>query len=166
MQPFQTGEVAQRRRYLSAQRSETAPPVIRKVHKRGTPSDPLRGLFPVTLDGKPAVVKYEPDTGLRDTEQATLLHEGGIDAFLRREVLAYTPDAWYMPDSVKVGYKISFTRHFYKPQPLRPLEEIRVDILALEAETNGLLAELLAGQDLTDELAVRPQGRKHDSRFC
>ena len=48
-------------------------------------------------------------------------------------------------DSVKVGYEISFTRHFYKPQPLRPLEEIRADILALERDTEGLLGEILAG---------------------
>ena len=72
-----------------------------------------------------------------------LLEEGGIEALLCREVLPYAPDAWYAPDSVKVGYEISFTRHFYKPQPLRSLEEIRADILALEQETEGLLAELL-----------------------
>ena len=47
---------------------------------------------------------------------------------------------------MKVGYEISFTRHFYKPQPLRPLEEIRADILALERETEGLLAEILEGE--------------------
>ena len=50
-----------------------------------------------------------------------------------------------MPDSVKVGYEISFTRYFYKPQPLRPLEDIRADILALERETEGLLAEIVGG---------------------
>ena len=127
-----------------AKRSETAPPVIKKIHKRGIEADPLRGLFQVTLDGRPAVVEYEPDTDLRDTEQIPLLEEGGIEAFLRREVLPYAPDAWYdAPDSVKVGYEISFTRHFYKPQPLRPLEEIRADILALERETEGLLVEIV-----------------------
>ena len=126
-----------------AERSETAPPVIRKVHKRGAAPDPPRGLFPVELGGRPAVVEYEPDTDLRDTEQVPLLEEGGIEAFLRREVLPYAPDAWYAPSSVKVGYEISFTRHFYKPQPLRPLEEIRADILALERETEGLLAEIV-----------------------
>ena len=47
------------------------------------------------------------------------------------------------PDSVKVGYEISFTRHLYKPQPLSPLEEIRADILALERETEGLLEEIV-----------------------
>ncbi len=74
-----------------------------------------------------------------------LLEGGGIEAFLLREVLPYTPDAWYVPDSVKVGYEISVTRHFYKPQPQRPLEEIRADILALERETKGLLGEIVDG---------------------
>ena len=72
-----------------------------------------------------------------------LLEEGGIEAFLRREVLPYAQDAWYVPSSVKTGYEISFTRYFYKPQPLRSLEDIRADILALERETEGLLAEVL-----------------------
>ena len=128
-----------------AKRSETAAPVIRKVHKSNVDPDPLRGLFPATIKGKSAVVEYEPDPELRDTEQVPLLEEDGIDEFLRREVLPYAPDAWYVPDSVKVGYEISFTRHFYKPQPLRPLEEIRADILALERETEGLLGEIVEG---------------------
>ena len=127
----------------TCERSETAPPVIKKVHRKSVEADPLRGLFPATVAGKPAVVEYEPDTDLRDTEQVPLLEEGGIEAFLRREVLPYAPDAWYVPDSVKTGYEISFTRHFYKPQPLRPLEEIRADILALERETEGLLGEIV-----------------------
>ena len=76
-----------------------------------------------------------------------LLEEGGIEAFLRREALPYAADAWYVPDSIKVGYEISFTRHFYKPQLLHPLEEIRTDILALERETEGLLAEIVGGSN-------------------
>ena len=126
-----------------AKRSEAAPPVIKKIHKSGAEPDPLRGLFPAAIGGKPAVVEYEPDTDLRDTEQVPLLEKGGVEAFLRREVLPYAPDAWYIPDTVKIGYEISFTRHFYKPQPLRPLEEIRADILAVERETEGLLAEII-----------------------
>ena len=126
-----------------ASRDETSEPVVRKAHRTGAAEpDALRGLYPVTVKGKPTVVEYEPDTELRDTEQVPLLHEGGIEAFLRREVLPYAPDAWYAPASVKIGYEISFTRHFYKPQPLRPLEEIRADILALERETEGLLGIL------------------------
>ena len=125
-------------------RDETAEPVIKKVHRMGAVEpDPLCGLYPTDIEGKSAVVEYESDPDLRDTEQIPLLEEGGIEAFLRREVLPYTPDAWYTPDSVKIGYELSFTRHFYKPQPLRPLEEIRADILALERETEGLLAEIV-----------------------
>jgi type I restriction enzyme M protein len=125
-------------------RVENAPPVIAKVHKPGkTEADPLRGLFEATVDDKPAMVEYEPDPDLRDTEQVPLLEEGGIEAFIRREVLPYTPDAWLKEDGIKVGYEVSFTRHFYKPQPLRSLEEISADILAIEKEAEGLLDGLL-----------------------
>jgi type I restriction enzyme M protein len=129
----------------TGERTDDAPPVIRKIHKKGTAPDPLRGLFEIAIDGKQCVVEYEPDTDLRDTEQVPLLEEGGIEAFIKREVLPHATDAWYVPDSVKTGYEISFTRYFYKPQPLRTLEEIRADILALEKETEGLLGEIIAG---------------------
>ncbi len=127
----------------TAERAEDAPPVIRKIHKKGAVADPLRGLFPATIGGKPVVVEYEPDPDLRDTEQVPLMEEGGIVAFLRREVLPHAPDAWYVPETVKTGYEISFTRYFYRPKPLRTLEEIRADILALERETEGLLGEII-----------------------
>ena len=127
----------------SGEPGESAPPIIRKIHKRGVAADPLRGLFETTIDGRPAVVEYEPDSELRDSEQIPLTEEGGIDAFLEREVLPYAADAWYRPEKVKIGYEISFTRYFYKPQPLRSLEEIRADILALERETEGLLGEII-----------------------
>jgi len=90
-------------------------------------------------------VEYEPDPDLRDTEQVSLLEEGGIEAFLKREVLPYAPDAWYTAESVRIGYEISFTRYFYKPKPLRTLEEISADILALEQESEGLLSEIIGG---------------------
>jgi type I restriction enzyme M protein len=123
---------------------ESAPPVIRKIHKNAKP-DPLHGLFETTIKGKRCVVEYEPDTDLRDTEQVPLTEEGGIEAFIRREVLPHAADAWIDENSTKVGYEISFTRYFYKPQPLRSLEEIRADILALEKETEGLLGEIIGG---------------------
>ena len=129
----------------TGQRSESAPAVIRKIHGRNAVASPLNGLCEAIIKGKPAAVEYEPDPDLRDTEQIPLLHEGGIDAFLAREVLPYTPDAWYLPAQVKTGYEISFTRHFYKPKPMRTLEEIRADILALEQESEGLLEGILAG---------------------
>ena len=93
-------------------RVETAPPVIAKVHKPAkVKADPLRGRYEITIDGKAAIVEYEPDSDLRDTEQVPLLEEGGIEAFIRREVLPYTPDAWIKEDATKVGYEVRFTRH-------------------------------------------------------
>jgi type I restriction enzyme M protein len=78
---------------------EAAPPVIKKIHKAGTTPDPLHGLFEANTSGKPCVVEYEPDTELRDTEQVPLLEPGGVEAFIRREVLPYALDAWIDPAS-------------------------------------------------------------------
>jgi type I restriction enzyme M protein len=122
---------------------ESAPPVIRKLHKTGTEPDPLGGLFEVIIAGKPRVVEYEPNRELRDTEQIPLTEPGGIDAFIEREVRPYAVDAWIDESSVKIGYEINFNRYFYKPSTTRPLEDIRQDILALEAETIGLLKEIV-----------------------
>jgi type I restriction enzyme M protein len=125
-------------------RVEDAPAVIRKVHKPGkVKPDPLRGVFEASIGGKNFVVEYEPDSDLRDYEQVPLLEPGGIVAFIRREVLPYTPDAWIDAEGAKIGYEISFTCHFYKPPVLRTLEEIRADIKALEKETEGLIDEVL-----------------------
>ena len=125
-------------------RVEEAPPVIAKVHKKGA-ANTLYGVYQIELKGKPAIVEYEPDTELRDSEQVPLMEEGGIEAFIRREVLPYAADAWVNKDAIKIGYEISFNRYFYRPQRLRPLDEIRKDILALEQETEGLLEEIVGG---------------------
>jgi type I restriction enzyme M protein len=139
------------------QRDETAQPVVKKVHKPGkAEADPLHGRYEVKLDGKCCIVEYEPDSDLRDTEQIPLLEEGGIDAFIHREVLPHAPDAWVDDDATRIGYEISFNRYFYKPQPLRSLEEIRADILAVNKETEGLLAEIIG--DMAEK--VKSRGRR------
>ena len=129
----------------SSPRDETAPPVLARVCKAGTEANPLRGRFAAVVGGKKCVVEYEPDSELRDTEQVPLLEPGGVEAFLRREVLPYSAYAWLDAGKTLVGYKVSFTRHFYKPVALRSLAAIAADILALEKETEGLLAGLVKG---------------------
>jgi type I restriction enzyme M protein len=130
-----------------AKRDPSAAPVVTKVHPKGIEADPLLGRYEVTFRGKPAVVSYLPDAALRDTEQIPLLEPAeewrdGIEAFIRREVLPYAEDAWVDETKTKIGYEISFTKHFYKPAPLRTLDEIRADIRALEAESDTLIAEI------------------------
>lgn len=86
-------------------------------------------------------VAYEPDPELRDTENVPL--KESIDEYFEREVLPYVPDAWIDRDKTQTGCEISFTKYFYKYQPLRRLEDITADILALEQETEGLLHRIL-----------------------
>jgi type I restriction enzyme M protein len=121
---------------------ENGVPVIKKIHKSGK-ADPLHGLFARTVGGKKCLVEYEQDSNLRDTEQVPLLEEGGIEAFFKREVLPYVPDAWIDESKTQIGYEISFTRYFYKPAQMRTLEEIMADIRAIEKETDGLLNEIV-----------------------
>jgi type I restriction enzyme M protein len=125
------------------ERSEDGTPVIKKIHKSNVTADPFNGLFEVTIDGQQAVVEYEPDADLRDTESVPLLEVGGIETFIKREVHPHVPDAWIVADKTQKGYEISFTRYFYKPKPMRTLDEIRRDIEALEKETDGLLEDIL-----------------------
>ncbi|MBN1536526.1 MAG: SAM-dependent DNA methyltransferase [Anaerolineales bacterium] len=87
-------------------------------------------------DGNP-----EPDSNLRDYENVPLKED--IQAYFTREVLPHVPDAWIDESRTIKGYEISFTRYFYEYKPLRPLEEIRAEILALENELDGMLAEAL-----------------------
>ncbi|MBE9197287.1 SAM-dependent DNA methyltransferase, partial [Synechocystis sp. LEGE 06083] len=89
--------------------TEEGVPIIKKIHKKGTQPDPLHGLFEVEIGGKLCVVEYEPDSNLRDSEQIPLLEDGGIEAFFRREVLPYTPDAWIEASKTQIGYEVSFT---------------------------------------------------------
>jgi type I restriction enzyme M protein len=128
-------------------RDETAQPVIRKRSrlKQETLRDreSLYGRYLVETTGRPWLLEYEPDAELRDTEHIPLLEEGGIEAFFRREVLPHAPDAWIDEDKTVIGYEISFTRYFYKPQKQRGTDEIRADIFALEEEAEGLLARIM-----------------------
>ena len=67
-----------------------------------------------------------------------------IDYYFNREVLPFAENAWYDKKKMKVGYHIPFTKYFYEYEPLRNLEEIEKDIMALENETDGLLKEIVS----------------------
>lgn len=87
--------------------------------------------------------KLVPDPALRDTEQVPLLYQGGIEEFMRNEVLPYAPDAFVNDDATVIGYELSFTKYFYKPIELRALKDIREEIREIERRTDGLLNEIL-----------------------
>lgn len=84
--------------------------------------------------------KKQPDTSLRDTENVPLKED--IMEYFKREVLPFAPDAWIDKNKSKVGYEIPFTRYFYKYMAPRPSEEIMAEILDIETELEGALAEV------------------------
>ena len=84
--------------------------------------------------------KKQPDTSLRDTENVPLKED--ITEYFKREVLPFAPDAWIDKNKSKVGYEIPFTRYFYKYVAPRPSEEIMAEILDIEVELEGALAEV------------------------
>lgn len=68
----------------------------------------------------------------------------GIDAFLCLQVPPHAPGTSYDAVGERTGNEIKFTRDFYGQRPLRSLDTIRTDILALDRETEGLLNEVLS----------------------
>lgn len=89
--------------------------------------------------------RIQPDKAKADMEIIPFRYEGGIEAFMDAEVRPYAPGAYIDPKATKIGYELSFTKYFYKPVQLRPMEDIVADLKALEKETDGMLAEILGG---------------------
>lgn len=83
----------------------------------------------------------KPDSSLRDTENIPLLMD--VEEYMKKEVLPHVPDAWIDHSKTNIGYEINFTKYFYQYKPLRSLEEIRKDIMAIEQETDGLLKNVI-----------------------
>lgn len=101
--------------------------------------------FITEKDSEAQPIVGEPDPELRDTEIIPFTYKGGIDAFVKNEVLTYTPDAWVDEKKTQIGYELSFTKYFYTPVQLRSMDEIVADLKALETETEGMLKEILGG---------------------
>lgn len=86
----------------------------------------------------------QPDSSLRDTESVPLKED--IDEYFGREVLPFAPDAWIDTKKSTVGYEIPFTRYFYKYEAPKPSAEIMAEILELEKELDGSLAEVFGNE--------------------
>ena len=100
----------------------------------------------VSEDAEPVIDSkgnIEPDKNLKDSEQIPMLYEGGIEGFLEKEIKPYVPDAWIDEKSASIGYELSFTKYFYKPVDLRPVEDIIEDLRTLEKESDGVLAGIM-----------------------
>lgn len=100
---------------------------------------------PLKENGKVVKSKGKPkaDSALRDYENIPFLKtdQNGnlvpqtIEEYFEREVKPHLPTAWIDESKTKIGYEINFTKYFYEFKPLRPLDKIKADILALEEKT-------------------------------
>ena len=105
----------------------------------------LKKVRPFITEKDPAAkpIDGEADADLRDTENVPFTYEGGIDAFIRDEVLTYAPDAYVDEKKTQIGYEISFTKYFYKPVELRGIERILSDLEVVKRQLSGTLEGFL-----------------------
>lgn len=97
------------------------------------------GYYPTHKKGE--FVVYETESDLRDTENVPL--KENIHSYFLREVKPHVSEAWIHLEATKIGYEISFNKYFYQHKPLRAIEAVTADIMALEKESDGLIAEIL-----------------------
>lgn len=101
--------------------------------------------FITEKDATAKPIDGECDSDLRDSELVPFTYDGGIDAFMKNEVLTYAPDAWVDEKKTQIGYEISFTKYFYKPAEIREMDDIIAALNALEKEADGMLADIVGG---------------------
>ena len=145
---------------------ETAEKVVRKtlklkgdkldalLHHLSCTEDQLADFGFYATDKAGEFITYEPSSDLRDSETVPLNDE--IHGYFLKEVKTHVDEAWINLDSTKIGYEISFNKYFYRHQPLRSMEDVAKDIVALEQQAEGLIAEVL-GLEVADVSGV-----KHD----
>ena len=137
--------------------SETDPeakPVVKKVHKANSKDiETLQTTYEIADERlkdygycpcEKLFVEYESDSDLRDTEKIPVKED--IYEYFQREVRPYVADAWINLTAKKpntmIGCEISFNKYFYKPAPLRTLEENERDILELDKQSQGFIQSL------------------------
>ncbi len=91
-------------------------------------------------------VIYESSSDLRDYESIPLAES--IHQYYLDEVKPHVDEAWIELESVKIGYEISFNKYFYQHKPLRSLSEVASELVELDKQADGLIAEILGVQSL------------------
>ena len=116
----------------TGKRSEEAPPVIRKIHKRGTAAAPLRGLFAATVGGRAAVVGVAAALAASPPQRC---RGGSGGHYLGQGLREYADDIPSIPAS---GQSNSSTLRAF-PVPLPAPEEQAEMLDVLSEKTNALV---------------------------
>ncbi len=95
-----------------------------------------------TMGGKKGeYTTYQSNSDLRDSESVPLKDQ--VHHYFLAEVKPHVEEAWINMESTKIGYEISFNKYFYQHKPLRSMEGVAKDIIELEQQAEGLIAEIL-----------------------
>ena len=111
------------------------------LDKLGCKKDDLADFGYYATNLKDEYKVYDTATNLRDSENIPI--KESIQGYFQREVKPHVQEAWIDLASVKIGYEISFNKYFYRHKPLRSVEEVGAEILALEQQSDGLIDQIL-----------------------
>jgi type I restriction enzyme M protein len=111
------------------------------LDKLGCAKDDLADFGYYATDVNDEYIIYETSTDLRDSENVPV--KESIHGYFQREVKPHVEEAWIDIDSAKIGYEISFNKYFYRHKPLRSVEEVGAEIIELEQQSDGLIAQIL-----------------------
>lgn len=93
------------------------------------------------IDSSDQYIIYEASADLRDSESIAL--NENIHSYFLKEVKPHIGESWVNLDSTKIGYEISFNKYFYQHKPLRIVGDVAKDIIELEKQAEGLIADIL-----------------------
>jgi type I restriction enzyme M protein len=120
-------------------------PVVRDKNNNPEPDAELRDNENVPLPAGTPTWGADPSTRL-----ANHAHRDAVDTFLKAEVLPYVSDAWVNYDSIKIGYEIPITKHFFRQSRSRPLVEVQGEIEELLLKTTPS-RHLMTIEDFTNQ---------------
>lgn len=127
------------------------------LHHVGCDESDLADFGYYAVEGKKLeFITYESNSDIRDAESVPLTYNQDKDTdnseihqYFLDEVKPHVDEAWINIDSTKIGYEISFNKYFYQHKPLRSMDEVASDIIALEQKAEGLIADIL-GVDVAE----------------
>jgi len=99
---------------------------------------------PITDEKGNAILKKgkpQADSAKRDTESIPWKED--VEAYMKKNVYPYAPDAWIDEKKTKIGYEIPFTREFYKYVAPRKSDEIYASLQELDRQEQQLMAKII-----------------------
>ena len=99
---------------------------------------------PITDEKGNAILKKgkpQADSAKRDTESIPWKED--VEAYMKKNVYPYAPDAWIDEKKTKIGYEIPFTREFYKYVAPRKSDEIYASVQELDRQEQQLMAKII-----------------------